>query len=112
MWSTQDPVTVFGADKSTIGSEEVRQAFHWLATRFSDLTDYRFELVAAGASGDLAYTVGYEHITFSIDGGPVAPLTLRVTHLYRREDDEWKIVHRHADRPPTDQSRPAEASTT
>jgi ketosteroid isomerase-like protein len=34
-----------------------------------------------------------------MDGGPVAPLTLRVTHLYRREDGEWKIVHRHADRP-------------
>jgi hypothetical protein len=70
-----------------------------LATRFSNLTDYRFELVAAGASGDLAYTLGYEHISFSMDGVPVAPWTLRVTHLYRREDGEWKIVHRHADAP-------------
>ena len=67
--------------------------------------------MAAGASGDLAYTVGYEHLTFSIDGGPVAPFTLRVTHLYRREDGEWKTVHRHADRPPIDQTAPAEAST-
>jgi hypothetical protein len=58
MWSTQDPVTVFGASTSVIGSEEVTQAFHWLASRFSDCTDYRFELVAAGASGDLAYTLG------------------------------------------------------
>jgi SnoaL-like domain len=55
--------------------------------------------VAAGASGDLAYTLGYEHVVFSIDGGPVAPLTLRVTHLYRREDGEWKTIHRHADAP-------------
>ena len=54
---------------------------------------------SVGGSGDLAYTIGYEHITVSMDGGPVAPLTLRVTHLYRREDGEWKIVHRHADRP-------------
>jgi hypothetical protein len=75
MWSTQEPVTVFGAEKTVIGSDEARQVFRWLATRFSDLTDYRFELVAAGASGDLAYTVGYEHITVSMDGGPVAPLT-------------------------------------
>jgi ketosteroid isomerase-like protein len=99
MWSTQEPVTVFGAERTVIGSEEACQAFRWLATRFSNLTDYRFELVAAGASGDLAYTVGYEHVVFSIDGGPVAPLTLQVTHLYRREDGEWKIVHRHADAP-------------
>jgi ketosteroid isomerase-like protein len=111
MWSTQEPVTVFGAEKTVIGSEEARQVFRWLATRFSNLTDYRFELVAAGASGDLAYTVGYEHITVSMDGGPVAPLTLRVTHLYRREDGEWKIVHRHADASPTSPLRSADAST-
>ena len=110
-WSTQEPVTIFGADRTTIGSEEVTQAFHWLVTRFSDLTDYRFELVAAGASGDLAYTLGYEHFTVSIDGGPAAPHTLRVTHLYRREDGEWKIIHRHADRPPTGPPGSADPST-
>jgi ketosteroid isomerase-like protein len=111
MWSTQEPVTVLGAMKTVVGSEEARQAFRWLATRFSNCTDYRFELVAAGASGDLAYTVGYEHVSFSMDGGPVAPSTLRVTHVYRREDGEWKIVHRHADFPPIDPTAPAEAST-
>jgi hypothetical protein len=51
MWPTQDPVTVFGAMPSNIGAEEVRGVFRWLATRFSNCTDYRFELVAAGASG-------------------------------------------------------------
>jgi ketosteroid isomerase-like protein len=111
MWSTQDPVTVFGAMRSDIGQEEVRGVFRWLASRFSNCTDYRFELVAAGASGDLAYTLGYEFISFSMDGAPVEPWTLRVTHLYRREDGEWKIVHRHADHVPTDQTSPAEAST-
>ena len=110
MWSTQDPVTILGAMKDVIGPEEARQTFHWLATRFSNLTDYRFELVAADASGDLAYTVGYEHASFSMDGGPVAPLTLRVTHVYRREDGEWKIVHRHADAPPTGADPRADAS--
>jgi ketosteroid isomerase-like protein len=111
MWSTQEPVTVFGAIKSDIGSEEVRRVFRWLATRFSSCTDYRFELVAAGASGELAYTLGYEHFSFSMDGGPIQPITLRVTHLYRREDGEWKIVHRHADAPPIDQTASADAST-
>jgi ketosteroid isomerase-like protein len=111
IWSTQDPVTVLGAMKDTIGAEEARQAFRWLATRFSNGTDFRLELVAAGASGDLAYTVGYEHTAFSLDGGPVQPHTLRVTHVYRREDGEWKIVHRHADVPPTGQLPPADAST-
>src|SRR6266700_3369884 len=68
MWSTQDPVTVFGALKSASGWDEVSQAFRWIGSRFSDCTAYRFELVAAGVSSDLAYTVGV----------PVEPFTLRV----------------------------------
>jgi len=97
MWSTQEPVTVFGALKSVSGWDEVSQGFRWIASRFSDCTAFRFELVAAGVSSDLAYTVGYEHISVSMDGVPLEPFTLRVTHVYRRENGEWKIVHRHAD---------------
>jgi ketosteroid isomerase-like protein len=63
--------------------------------------DYSFEVLAAGVSGDLAYTIGFEHKTVSIDGRPTT-YTLRVTHVYRREDGEWKIVHRHGDHPPED----------
>jgi len=48
-------------------------------------------------SGDLAYTVGFEHSEVSVDGGPVEPNTLRVTHMSRRKDGESKIVHRHGD---------------
>ena len=42
----------------------------------------------------------------SIDGGPVQENVLRVTHVFRRENGEWKIVHRHGDFPPPDQSVP------
>ena len=65
MWSMRDPVTVFGALKSASGWDEVSRGFRWVASRFSDCTTYRFELLAAGISGDLAYTVGYEHISAS-----------------------------------------------
>ena len=112
MWSTQDPVTVFGAIKSGSGWDEVSRLFRWIGSRFSNCTAYRFELVAAGVSSDLAYTVGFEHSSVSMDGVPIEPYTLRVTHVYRRENGEWKIVHRHADHVPSEQSPPAEASTT
>ena len=113
MWSTNDPVTVFGAlGINKVGTAEVTPAFRWLATQFSSNADWSFELVAAGVSGDLAYTVGFERHTTSLSGGPVEPHVLRVTQVYRRENGEWKIVHRHGDTLPVDQSPPAEASTT
>ena len=93
------------------GAGEVRRFFDFLASQFSDCTAYRFEAVAAGVSGDLAYTVGYEHSAVSIDGAPVEPYSLRVTHVYRREDGAWKIVHRHGDAPPAGQ-RPLAGALT
>ena len=43
-----------------------------------------------------------EEFRGSIAGRPVEPVTVRVTHIYRRENGEWKIVHRHADNPGPD----------
>ena len=103
MWSTRDPVTLLGAfGVARSGWEEVSETFRWVASRFSNCKSYSFDLIAAGVSSDLAYTVGYEHSEVSLDGGPVEPNTLRVTHVYRREDGEWKIVHRHGDGLATD----------
>lgn len=105
MTSTQDPVTVFGARVPVrSGWTEVSETLRWLAARWSDSTDYRFDLVAADVSGDMAYMVGFEHIANSVVGVPVEPYTLRVTHIFRREDGEWKIAHRHADYTPIDQT--------
>jgi ketosteroid isomerase-like protein len=100
LWSHHDPVTLFGAWIAVkTGWADVRQAFEKVASGFSDSREYRFEVVAAGASGDLAYTIGFEHNTVSVNGKPTT-YTLRATHVYRREDGEWKIVHRHGDHPP------------
>ena len=52
MWSSKNPVTLFGADATKQGAEEVRRFFHSVASWFSNCTAYRFELVAAGVSRD------------------------------------------------------------
>ena len=113
MWSTADPVTLFGAAMSGQGWEQVSGIFRAIASRWSDCTDQRVELLAAGVSGDLAYTVELEHTSVSVDGVPAGPYTLRVTQVYRREDGEWKVVHRHGDQLPVDQphSLPGEAAS-
>ncbi|MGQ0576153.1 MAG: nuclear transport factor 2 family protein [Pseudonocardia sp.] len=99
MWSTADPLSTFGAVRTATGRDAVARLAGAVAARYSGVTDVDFELVAAGASGELAYTVGLETKTAVFDGAP-ATGTLRVTHVYRREGGEWRVVHRHGDRPP------------
>jgi ketosteroid isomerase-like protein len=59
IWSRDDPVTLFGAfGPCRSGWDEVSRTFEWVASRFTGGTTFTFELVAAGLSGNLAYTVG------------------------------------------------------
>jgi ketosteroid isomerase-like protein len=112
LWSRRDPVSLIGGwGPNKFGWEDVSRTFRWVASRFSKGRDYRWDIEVAYVSGDLGYTVGYERSKASIDGGPVEEHKLRVTHVYRREDGEWKIVHRHGDIAPVDQSPPKDAST-
>ena len=97
MWSRIDPLTLFGAAASARGWAEIGPVFEWLGSSFSQGTSFNNEVIAAAASGDLAYTVALEHTTVSIDGAAPQPYVLRVTTIFCREDDEWRVVHRHGD---------------
>jgi ketosteroid isomerase-like protein len=102
-WSQRDPVTVFGAGVGLrTGWADVRPVFEWVASSFTACEDYDFELIAADADGDLAYTVGIERYRATTAAGTTVENTLRVTHVYRREPDGWRIVHRHGDHMPED----------
>jgi ketosteroid isomerase-like protein len=97
LWSENDPVTLFGAALTATGRKETASAFEWLAEGFSNCEGFEYEVIAAHASGDLAYIVGIEHTTASVRGAPPEPYALRVTTIFRREHGEWKIAHRHGD---------------
>jgi ketosteroid isomerase-like protein len=97
MWARTEPLTLLGAALSGTGWEEIEPIFDRLEARFSQCTSCEHEVIAAGASGDLAYLVAFEHTTASVNGSPPLPYTLRSTTVFRREDGEWKVVHRHAD---------------
>ena len=115
MWSRRDPVSLLGAwGPNKTGWDELSRTFRWVSERLSEssISDWRFDVDVADVSGDMAYSVGYERFNGSLDGGPIGPVTVRVTHVYRREDGEWKIVHRHGDLAPLDQSPPSDASGT
>jgi len=96
LWSLNEPVSILGALRNVYGQHEVDEAFTFLEKSFSDCTSYDFELQAYDVVGDMAYTVGLEHTSASMNGQPRS-YTLRATQVYRREGGEWKVAHRHAD---------------
>lgn len=96
LWSHNDPVTLFGAEVNRTGWSELAPTFGWLATRFTRCASLEYEVVAAGASGDLAYLVAIERISATVNGEPTS-YALRATTIFRREEGVWKVVHRHGD---------------
>jgi ketosteroid isomerase-like protein len=96
LWSRNEPVSILGAWRNAYGQQEVSEAFLFLEQSFSDCTSYTFELQVYDVVEDMAYTAGLEHISTSVSGEPRS-FTLRATQVYRREDGEWKVAHRHAD---------------
>ena len=86
------------------GSERVTKTFRFVASTFSNVCSFEWEMLASGVDGNFAYTVAVERYTASADGAPPAPTELRATHVYRREDGHWRAVHRHADRRPPDRA--------
>jgi ketosteroid isomerase-like protein len=97
LWSTKEPVSVFGAAMSATGPVETQATFDWVASRFTGFETAEWEVLSADVSGDLAYIVAIEHTTGSIGGAPTETYALRATTLLRREDGEWRAFHRHAD---------------
>jgi ketosteroid isomerase-like protein len=107
VWAHRPPVSLFGAlgpAKATL--PDVQASLRWVGTRFSDgAMSTNYEVVEVGT--DLAYTVGYEQGELTLDGQR-RPVRIRVTHIYRLEDGEWRLVHRHGDFAPADTSPTAE----
>lgn len=96
LWSRNEPVSILGAWRNAWGQYELDGLFSSLESQFSNCVSYDFEVQAYDVVGDMAYTAGLEHTVTSVDGDP-RTYTLRATQVYRREDGEWKVAHRHAD---------------
>jgi ketosteroid isomerase-like protein len=96
IWSRNEPVSVLGAWRNAYGQREIDELFTALGKSFSDCASYSFELQSYDVVGDMAYTAGLEHSSAKVDGEP-RTYTLRATQVYRREDGEWRVAHRHGD---------------
>src|SRR5262249_46595591 len=96
LWSRREPVSVLGAWRNAYGQAEIDALFVSLGRSFSNCSSYTFEMQAYEVIGEMAYPAGLERPSVSVDGKP-RTYALRVTQVYRREDSQWKVVHRHGD---------------
>lgn len=99
LWSHRDDVTLAGGLGGAVskGWAQVSERLDWVATQYVNGTRTHQE-IARNVTDDLAYVVLKETIRFNspTDGKPVVQ-ELRVTQICRRENGQWRIVHRHAD---------------
>jgi ketosteroid isomerase-like protein len=77
------------------GPAEVAETIRRAASHFTEGT-VEFERVATYTTADLGYTVEVERFAGLVDGNQGSG-ALRVTMIFRIEDSDWKVAHRHAD---------------
>ena len=88
------------------GRSGVEEAGNRAAANYHDGRVLGFENVATCVTDELAYTLEIERFEARVgDSDAPTEVALRVTSIFRREDGDWKLVHRHAD--PIVTARPA-----
>jgi|SRR6266508_3384467 len=113
LFSRRDDVTVanpFGP--AARGWNQVAETMGRAALNYRGGEATGFERVSEYATADLAYIVEVERFRAKVGGADEStPFALRVTTIFRREENAWRIVHRHADpitapRPPASVLQP------
>jgi ketosteroid isomerase-like protein len=109
LFSRRDDVTLANPlGPPARGWSQVEATLDRAVAQLRDGEPHRFERIAEFATADLAYIVEIERTQAKLGGSDeVAPFSLRATTIYRREDGEWRIAHRHAD--PITAPRPIES---
>jgi ketosteroid isomerase-like protein len=81
------------------GWAEVDERWEWVASQFMPGSgEVTSETAFLTVSGDMAYGVFIERWWGQLSGRTEpAELMLRATLIFRREEGEWKAVHRHGD---------------
>ncbi len=109
LWSRREDVSLANPyGPPAHGWEQVAEVMEHAASISRDGEFVGFEIVAKHVTPELAYVVELERAQAKLGAREdITPFALRVTMIFRPEDGEWKVVHRHAD--PITTPQPAES---
>jgi ketosteroid isomerase-like protein len=109
LFSQRDDVTVANPYGPPVrGFDEVSKTIEHAASLRSDGTFVEWQILAKYVTAELAYVVQIERAEAKVGAREdIAPIAVRSTMIFRPEEGEWKIVHRHAD--PITTAQPAES---
>lgn len=99
LWSHTDDVTLTGGLGGVVerGWDKVGRRLDWASSNYAE-GDRSNELIECHAGDQMAYLVRKEIIEAKIGGRTArSRQELRVTMVFRRGANGWRIVHRHAD---------------
>jgi ketosteroid isomerase-like protein len=99
LWSRREDVTLANPLGPPVkGFDGVCGVMDRAAQQISDGEEHTFDTITWVETPDLAYEVAVERNHARLAGAAEKTrFSLRVTTIFRREDDGWKVVHRHAD---------------
>ena len=109
LWSRGDDVTLTNPLGPPVrGWGQVEEHLEQAASTAREGEPLRYESISEYSTGDLGYNLELEWTRAKFGGAEeMTPVSLRATTIFRREEGEWKIVHRHAD--PITTTQPAES---
>lgn len=98
------PATFFGPKGNyEQGAKHVFSVQEHDSKSFAVGSSSELEIFHMSSSENLAYWVGLQHAKVHVQGKKdLVPFNLRVTEIFRRDKNEWKLIHRHADELKTD----------
>ena len=103
LWSHAGDVTHMGPRGGREEGWDQVQAYYEQAARLARTSPGQFSAhgvdVVIRIGSDLAYASMIERVDLVADG-QASQFAARATHIYRREGDAWKLIHRHADAAP------------
>jgi ketosteroid isomerase-like protein len=112
LWSRRDDVTLANPiGPPARGWADVEVVLDRAVWQLREGEPVQFERISEYATQDLGYVLWIERTRVKFGtADEIRPISLRVTTIFRREDEGWRIIHRHAD--PITTPRPIESIAT